>query len=202
MKEKKNKSSLKTAFKIVILVLVVAAAAYVAGKFGNGMVNEKTEINTIVLENKLVDISELATLDYHYKDLAEYSDKKDIKGITIPFTTTHFFITFEGDIKLGIDVSDIKIKETPSGFSVTVPEAKILSHEIDSDSIEAFDEKYATFNKTTVTDYNEFVGTQQERIETEVLKKDYVQKAHENAVKLVADLLSEFESDEVKIEVK
>ena len=202
MKEKKTKSSLKTALKIVILIIVVAAVAFIAGKAGNGMVKEKTEINTIVLENKLIDIAELATLDYHYKDLAEYNDKKDIKGITIPFTTTHFFVTFEGDIKMGIDVSDIDIKETPAGFVVTVPEAKILSHEIDSDSIEAFDEKYSTFNKTTVTDYNEFVATQQDRIEKEVLEKDCVKKAHDNAVKLVQNMLSEFESDEVKIEVK
>lgn len=202
MKEKKNKSSLKTAFKIVILMLVVAAVAFTIGKFGGGMVNEKEEINTIVLENKLVQISELATLDYHYKDLAEYNNKKDIKGITIPFTTNHFLITFEGDIKMGINVSDIDIKETAGGFTVTVPDAKILSHEIDADSIEAFDEKYGTFNKLTVTDYNKFVASQQKKIEKEVLEKEYVKEARENAVTLVKNMLSEFESDDVKIEVK
>ena len=202
MKDTKNKSTLKTALKIVILIAICSCIAFVSGKFSQGIVNEEKEINTVVLENRLVDIAELATLDYHYKDLGEYSDSKDLKGIKIPFTTSHFFVTFEGDIKMGIDASDINIEKTTDGFSVTVPEAKILSHEIDENSVEVFDEKHGVFNKLTVDDYNQFYASQKTRIENEVLEKKYVEEAHAKSIELVKNILSEFESEDVKIQVK
>ena len=49
--------------------------------------------------------------------------------------------------------------------TVSLPQAKILTHTIDEDSIQVFDETSNVFNPIRITDYTEFSKDQKEALE-------------------------------------
>ena len=152
-------------------VAILCLACYFFGKStGNG---GDTEMSAVVLENKLTEISEFASLTYSYTNMAEFENSKDFYGVKLPFTTKSFIITYDGEIKAGVDLSRAEVSISGSKITVKLPEAEILSHQIDEDSLEVFDETTSIFNPLKVTDYNTFSKEQKEKME---------QKAEENGL--------------------
>ena len=68
-----------------------------------------------------------------------------------------------------------------TSITVTVPKAKILSHEIDEKSIEVFDETKNIFNQISITDYHQFAIDQKEKMETNVKEKGLIEEAQKKA---------------------
>ena len=67
--------------------------------------------------------------------------------------TKTFIITYNGSIKAGIDLKQAKISIDNDQLNITLPAAKILSHEIDEKSIEVYDESSNIFNQISINDY-------------------------------------------------
>ena len=74
--------------------------------------------------------------------------------------------------------------------TVTLPEAEILSHEIDEDSVEVFDEKTSIFNPFTVEDFTAFQADQKAAMEERALSSGLLEEARAKAVSGVEQLLS------------
>lgn len=195
------KRTVKKTFLMFFVIVIFGAGCFLFGKFGAG-IEDRQELTTVVIENQLEEISELSTLSYHYKDFGKFSDAKIFNDIKIPFTTSEFIVSFEGDIKAGIKMSGIEVKKTAGGFLVTLPDAEIFSHEIHTDTAKVLDEKTSMFNPVKVSDYNGFYNSQKDRIEKEALDRGLLENARESGVKLVKNILSEFETEEIKIDVK
>ena len=56
------------------------------------------------------------------------------------------------------------------GVTVRLPEAEILSHEMDEGSVEIFDEKASIFNPFTVEDFAAFQAEQKDAMEQKALE--------------------------------
>ena len=52
-----------------------------------------------------------------------------------------------------MDLDGAEVSVSGTTVTITLPEAEILSHEIDEDSMEVFDEKTSIFNPFTVEDF-------------------------------------------------
>ena len=74
--------------------------------------------------------------------------------------------------------------------TVTLPEAEILYHEIDEDSVEVFDEKTSIFNPFTVEDFTAFQADQKAAMEERALSSGLLEEARAKAVSGVEQLLS------------
>ena len=96
----------------------------------------------------------MATVEYLFTDAARFSDSKDIKGWNIPLTEKSFLMKWDGVIKAGINVNDIgiDIDNEKMIITLTMPEATILSYDVDESSVEVLDEKDNIFNNITVED--------------------------------------------------
>ena len=191
----------------LIIVLIVICGLLVGAGFLLGSRASRTEheeMSAIVVQNQISAISELATVTYHYTELGQYESSKDFYGTKVPFTTSKFIITYEGTIKGGIDMDAAKIDVDEAGkkVTVTVPPAKILSHEIHEDTIMVFDEKKSIFNPLTVEDYAAFYADQKVEVESKAKTQGVLSEARTQAKLAVRNLLTPVMAEEWELEIK
>lgn len=160
------------------------------------------EINIELIKSQIQDIGELATIEYLYTDAGKFEDPAELFGKEIPFsfTTKSFIVKWDGVIKAGVKVDEITIEVNDSNKEIVVhiPEAEILSHEIDSESIETLDEKNGLFNSIKVDDIREFDAISKEEMEQRAIENGLLDKAFENAKEIIykfvdTDLVEEME---------
>ena len=182
---------MKKIFNILIGILVGVALMIV---YFNFVPNKKVEptISALDLEGKIVDIGELATAEYVYT-LTEIADKEEVKvlNIKIPFTSSKIIFGYSGVIKAGLNYGDIKIElnEDSKEITVTLPETKILSNEIDNDSLVVFDSKDNIFNHFTFEDMNTSQAKLKKDAEDVAKEKGLLDTAKENAKTLVENTI-------------
>ncbi len=192
---------IKRAGLLVLALFIVLAAVFLWGR-SVGKSAGNTEVSAVVLENKLTEISELASLTYSYTNMAEFENSKDFYGMKVPFTTKGFIITYDGEIKAGVDLSKAKVDVSGSKITITLPDAEILSHQIDEDSLEIFDETTSIFNPLKVTDYNAFSKDQKSEMEKKAIEKGLLAEARQKAVSAVQSFVSQIAADSASVEVK
>lgn len=193
-KETERKHPVKALRRTLILALVCLAlgvACFLAGRLTGGKAEKAPEISAVVLESQLAQISELASVSYAYTNMGQFENSNDFYGMKVPFTTKKFILTYDGVIKAGIDLSQVKVTVTEEKVRVRLPEAKILSHEIDADSVQIFDEKTSVFNPFTVEDFTDFQAEQKRVMEEKALAKGLLEDAKGKAAASVELLLSQ-----------
>lgn len=128
---------------VIVCMIVLILAAGVAGFKICALVYEKRQpqITTTYISSKIDSVSELTTAQMEYKGLVVYSDGN------IPFLTQKgFSMIYTAKIRAGVDISQIQINVTDEQVIITVPDAEVQSVDVDPNSIEFYDEKYALFN--------------------------------------------------------
>ena len=81
-------------------------------------------------------ISELATMECYYHNVAEYY-QKEATGYLLWKKDKNFWISYDGIVTLGIDTSELGLEVKGGKVKITIPEAKVLSSKPDPDSITA-----------------------------------------------------------------
>ncbi len=182
---------LKTARLVLLcaaLCAMVGIAGFLAGRFGGGA-DEITKLDAVVLENRLEEISELASVSWSYTNMAQFENKNVFYGMTLPFTTKKFILTYDGEIKAGVDLRKAKVDISGTQVHVRLPQAEILSHEIDENSVEVFDEQASIFNPFTVEDFTAFQADQKAAMEKKALDRGLLREGREKAADGVSLLL-------------
>ncbi|MDD3347725.1 DUF4230 domain-containing protein [Oscillibacter sp.] len=162
----------------MLLCLIVGVAGFLGGRWSSG---GETALSAVVLENQLTEISELASLTYGYTNMAQFENSNDFYGMTLPFTTKRFLLTYDGTIKAGIDMSRVSVEVSGNKVRVRLPRAQILSHEIEEESVEIFDERASIFNPFTVEDFTAFQAEQKKVMEEKALDRGLLEQAGEKA---------------------
>ena len=122
--------------------------------------------------------------------MAQFESSNDFYGVKIPFTTKSFILTYDGTVKAGVDLDGAEVSVSGTTVTITLPEAEILSHEIDEDSMEVFDEKTSIFNPFTVEDFTSFQSDQKAAIEEKALSRGLLAEARAKAVSSVEQLFA------------
>ena len=99
------------------------------------------------------------------------------------------------------DLSQATVDLEGSTVCITLPQAAILSHEIDEDSVEVFDEKTSIFNPFTVEDFSSFQADQKKAMEEKALGKGLLDEAQAKAEASVRQLLSPALPEGTELEV-
>lgn len=189
-KEKKYKVNPLKMTRMVIVIIVLCGlmigAGYLAGRSSG---NERQELSAGVVQSQITEIAELATVTYSYTELGQYESSKEFYGTKVPFTTNKFILTYDGVIKAGVDVGKAQIEEQGGTITVRLPQAQVLSHEIDENSVKVFDEKTSIFNQFTVEDYTAFYADQKKSVEEKAISKGLLTEARSQAVKAVTAAL-------------
>lgn len=186
---KESKIHLNQTFKNIIIIIGIAAVFFFVGKMWPSN-EEPTQISSDLLSQQIQSISELATVEYNYTNMGKFENQATFYGWKVPFTTKSFIISYDGKIKAGIDMSLVEVKVASKKISVTVPKAKILSHEINEKSIEVFDETANIFNQISITDYNQFAIDQKDKMETNVKEKGLIEEAQDKAASTIKTFIN------------
>lgn len=188
MNKSKNKFWQGLISALIVAGLIIAAFLYAKSIFD---VEEETKISSETVESALKEAKELTTLKYHYKNIASFENSQQFQGMTIPFTKKSFLYTYEGEIHAGVDLEQAKvnINEESKTINVTLPETKILSHDIDENSVMVYDEKNSIFNPLEMKDYSNFRKEEEAKVEKKAIDKGLLDEAKEQTLKAVKDIL-------------
>ena len=166
----------KKAIGGIIAILLCIVAIFFAGmKFADGKENDK--ITSTTIRNQLTEINELAVYSYDYSKVGKFSNKLSFNGWDIPLTQKNFIITYDGTIKAGINLDEAKVDIDQNNLNITLPATKILSHEIDENSIEVYDESKNVFNPISINDYATFAKKQKEMVAEEAIENGLLSEA-------------------------
>lgn len=198
-----KKIQISQTLKNIIVIVVIAVVFFFVGKvWPSG--EEPTTITSDLLSQQIQGISELASVEYNYTNMGKYENQATFYGWKDPFTTKSFILSYDGKIKAGIDMSLVEVHMSGKNINISIPEAKILSHEIDEKSIEVFDETKNIFNQISITDYNQFAIDQKESMENKAKEKGLLEEAQNKAQETIKTFVESMYSsdDEYKIEIK
>lgn len=134
-------------------------------------------------------VSNVATLEYNYTNMGKFEDSADLKGWEIPLTTKSFILTYDGKITAGIDMQNVQVDLRGDTIDVKLPPAKILSHEVDEESIELYDETKNIFNPISIKDYAAFAAEQKKVMEKKTLENGLLDTAQKRAKTVITQFL-------------
>ncbi|KAA9297926.1 MULTISPECIES: DUF4230 domain-containing protein [Aerococcus] len=174
---------------VLVIFLGLLAVAFIGGHY-LGKQDSQTEITSELVGNRLEQAKELTTTKYFYTNTASFENQRKFYNWNLPFTTKKFIVSYDGVIHVGIDLSAIDVKVQDQTIDVTLPEVKILSHDIDSDSVKVFDEEASIFNKMTVDDYANFTNEQKKASEEEAKDKGLLEAAKQNTERTIKEILN------------
>ena len=147
-------------------------------------------ITSDLLGQQLQTVQELVSVEYHYTNIGKFENQVDFYGWKVPFTTKRFLVSYDGLIKAGVDLSGatVEVDEVQKSVTITLPESRILSHEIPEDSIQVFDETRNIFNPITIEDYTGFTRDQKAEVEQRAIDEGLLTGASEKAREAVETL--------------
>lgn len=177
----------------LVLAAVVGCICFLGGRISASDQEEEADapaLDAVVLETRLTEINELAVVSYHYTNMSQFESSSDFYGVKLPFTTKKFILTYDGEIKAGVKLSEASLEVVGNEATVRLPAAVILSHEIDENSVEVFDEKTSIFNPFTVEDFTAFQADQKIVMEGKALDNGLLDNATEKAKESVYLLLT------------
>ena len=150
------------------------------------------EISLDVINSEIKEIGELATTEYLYTNAAKFTDSKQIKNWNIPGTEKSFLIKWDGVIKAGIDVNEVTtaVDNEKKVLTVYLPNATILSHDPDKESVEVLDESDGLFNPVRLEDQIKVDAESEKAMEERAIENGLLEKAQMNAEGVIFRLLN------------
>lgn len=143
-------------------------------------------IRTVFSENQTTkigfeDIGELATQASYCTQVNVTDSSRQLFAFDIPFTDSKYIYSYGVNIKAGYDFNEIEWDEKGNTIEVKLPEAKILSSEIDQDSFKVYHEDESIFNQITLEENNDAFIQLKEQAEKDAVKSGLLDNARSNA---------------------
>ncbi len=158
---------------------------------------------------KVSEIAELSVLDFKYSNATSMTDTRTIekfkKKVNIPFTKKAIVMTYDGDIKIGVDADKITVNVTKGQndaveeVTIGLPPLKITSNDIDRDSIQYPLEKNNILNNLKSEDFASMEEEGKARMAEAVANNGAMDRAKEELKSTLTGYLTAMYGDEVKI---
>ena len=173
--------------KLLFIILLLAVGIGV-GSYGYAYLNtpKEPELTSSFINGKLEAVSELTTAKLTYTGLIKYSEG------SIPFLTQNSFsMIYTATVRAGIDLSKAVVEITEEEVVIMLPACEIQSVDIDEESIEFYDEKWALFNRSTKEDVIDMVSAAKEDVTKKADIKSLLESASLQTEALVKGLLED-----------
>lgn len=150
--------------------------------------------NAGVVMDEIKNISELASVEYRYTNVGTLDSARVftfMKEWKVPFSKKAAIVTMDGVIKAGIDLSQVKIEsnENKKTITVTMPESRILSNELDEKSFKVYQEDESVWNQITLTDSKELRDQIKKQAEQNAVENKILEQASDKAEQLVRSII-------------
>ena len=141
------------------------------------VISSESRTTKIVFE----DIGELATQSAYCTEVNVTEAARSIFGLEIPFTQSKYIYSYDVVIKAGFDFNEIQWEEKDKVIRVKLPEAKILSSEIDTDSFQVYHEDESIFRQISLEENNEALAEMKKSAEETAIEDGLLENARANA---------------------
>lgn len=164
----------KRILTILIVLVLILTSVYL---FVLPRLKKSTTASSQTQLLQLKDIGELATQECDVVQVEKLTKDalKEKYGIDLPLIGSEIIYSYTVKIKAGFDFSkiDYQVDEKQKSVTVTLPEVKILSSEVDTDSYKCYSDYQSIFNMISQDDQNQALDN---------LKKDAEQTAQNNGI--------------------
>ncbi|VEI13967.1 DUF4230 domain-containing protein [Trueperella bialowiezensis] len=146
--------------------------------------NSDPEINSTTILNSFEDVAELATQEYSFSGVGQYSDKGlNVFGWGVPLTGKSFLITYRGEVSAGINFEniDVQVNHANSTITVIAEEPHVLDAKIDPNSVEQYDQSFNPINQISVNDVTTFLTEVTDRHRKEAIDGGLLERAKTQA---------------------
>ena len=186
-----TQKTLKLLIAGILTGVLLLGGGYFMGKRAPGTLTTAEDVEAAILESRVLKEGELVTVNYIYTEMGQYENVKEFYGAKLPLTTSRFMLTYDGVLKAGIDLSKVEVKadSVTKTVAVQVPQAEVLAHGMDENSVQIYDEKHSVFNKLTLEDYTQFFADQEKAVETKAREKGLLSEAQTEAEVQLRNLL-------------
>lgn len=139
------------------------------------------------------DIGELATQSAYSSNTSVIDQSRDLFGFEIPFTQSKYVFSYDTVIKAGINFSDItwKVDENNKKIKINLPETKVLSSEIDEDSLKVYHESESIFTNIELEETNKALSNLKDTAEKNAIENGLLENATMNAQTLVKSFVGQ-----------
>lgn len=189
MKVSEQIGNIKKSITGFLTIAIFVAVIFLAGIWYAGR-NGDPKITTTTILNQLQEANELTTMEYHYTKVGKFENSLNINGWDIPLTRKSFLLTYEGELKAGVDMSKANVQIQDHVITIILPEIEILSNAIDESSIEVYDESRNIFNPIKIEDYTAFATKQKQIVEEEAIENGLYSQAATKAQDVITKLLN------------
>lgn len=134
----RKKFNTRISISVIIAFILVG---FLSSQLLTQFKKKKVVVSTSTIEQSIQNISELATSKLLYRGIVRYEEGQ-IKFIT----KKGFTMIYDASIKAGIDLKKVKVDINKRNINITLPQATILDININSDSLQFYDEEISIFN--------------------------------------------------------
>lgn len=190
------KKQVQKAISFVILAIAVVLALVFVYRNYSSSDSKTTKIG---FEN----IGELATQVAYCSEVNITEASRELFGAKIPFTQSKYIYSYDVEIKAGLDFTQIEydIDEENSIIKVELPEIRVLSVEINTDSFKLYHEQESIFRQISMEENNEALTTLQQTAEKDAIANGLLDNARSNAETILESFFAqEYGADTYKIE--
>lgn len=171
----------------IAVVLLAVMMMYIGTSCGNVAPTKTVEPRTSEVQS----ICELAVMECYYHNVAKFLEK-DAEVTFFWKKDKHFWVEYSGTVKLGVDVSRVKLAVSGTDVTIEIPEAKVLNSHVDSASLTK-DSYIVAQDSVAITAEDEtmaFKQAQEQLEEAAASDKTLLAMAQNRAQKLLEDYVN------------
>lgn len=176
-----------------LLILFILLALIIGGLIG-GFTRTNSKISGDTIKIGLKNIGELATQAGYFTNVQTIINSREILGVTIPFTQSKYIFSYNGIIKAGFNFSNVNVDKDDEHkkLIITLPEAYILSAQIDENTLKVYDESKNIFTPLKLEKINQSLVALKEEAKKSAIDNGILESARSNAEILIKGFLSSF----------
>ncbi len=190
---------------LVLIIVVLVGALAISNK---GIFESQTNISaeTALMQEKLVELSEWATLKYEYSNVIVSRTEKSLSllGITdINYAEAIKLIQYSGYLKAGTNLSEIQISydKISEKTIVKIPKSKILDNVVETDSVKVEDIKGNIFSDYPSQIIFDEINLEKSKLEDEKVSQGFLEEADNRIRHFLISFLAANGYNEVEIEL-
>lgn len=179
---------------IIGLILGAAVVGLVVYFLRNKFVRNKTEEQSVVLLQKIRNVSKMITVEGDFSEIMHFEDVKDV-FLSLVTSRKKAIVLANAKVLIGFDMKKIKLSSNPEKKKLILehfPSPEILSIETD---IQYYDVSNGLFNKFAANDLSELNKKVKQNIESKIPDSELLYSAKNKAldtVKMIEQLVSTF----------
>lgn len=165
--------------------------------------NKSSQVSLV--QDKLVELSEWATLRYDYRNVIVSRTERSLSLPVVSdvnFSETIKLIDYTGYLKAGTDLAKVEIlyNETAQQCKVRVPRARILDNVVETENMKVEDIKGSILSNYPTQTIMDEVNASKKALQEEKISQGFLEEADMRTKSLVISFLKSFGYDDVAVE--